>query len=259
MLHEVARAGGEQLVDDGAGSVPHVLLELADHLRGERARDDPAEPGVPRVVHVDHRTEVLVELHRQVFDARRTRGRREQLRAPAGLGHVGVPQQRVVAAFLDAERGIGRFEERRRLKRPQRPVSGMTLSVRQRPEGVVRKVEVAAPRLLVSHRMLTFRRTVPPSTYSIGAGVHRPRSKRRQAAHRSQAAAEGRRVGGIWHQDRAAQAAIKNGSARCVSSRLIPGCPAASVRPAVRRPRSIVMTPLRSPAERMVTGGLCRP
>ena len=114
MLHEVARAVREQLVDDDAGGALHVLLELLDHLRGERAGHDPAQPGVPRVVHVDHRAEVLVELGRQVEQAGRPGGRGEQLRVPARLGHVGVPDQGVVTALRRPNGDSARLEERRR-------------------------------------------------------------------------------------------------------------------------------------------------
>ena len=69
--HEVARPGGQQVVDDRGGRAAHVVLELGDQPRAERAGDDPAQPGVPGIVHVDHRAEVLVELDRQVRDAGR--------------------------------------------------------------------------------------------------------------------------------------------------------------------------------------------
>ena len=65
------------------------------------------------------------------------------LGVPARLDHVGVPDQRVVAALGRAERGLGRPEERRRLHRPQPRVRGVALRGRLLPEGVLRQVEVA--------------------------------------------------------------------------------------------------------------------
>ena len=80
---------------------------------------------------------------RQVEDARRPGGGGEQLRVPARLSHVDVPDQGVVAALRHAERRLARLEERRRVQRPQPRVRGVPLRRRQRPEGVIRQVDVA--------------------------------------------------------------------------------------------------------------------
>ena len=80
--HEVARPGGHQVVDDRGGHTLYILFELGDQAGAERPGHDPAQPGVPRVVHVDHGTEVLIELDGQVDQARR---------ALPGAEHVGIP------------------------------------------------------------------------------------------------------------------------------------------------------------------------
>ena len=136
----------------------HVLLELLDHLRGERAGDDPAEPGVPRVVHVDHRAEVLVELHRQVdrcsSPRRRTRTAagscwpRPRRRAGAGRSSR-VPRCRTAT-----------LPPRRTAATPAPAASGRRHSAA--PGGcaqnsLCRQVEVAAPGLRVGHGRTAFR------------------------------------------------------------------------------------------------------
>src|SRR5690606_11589130 len=83
--------------DDPRGDLLHVVLEPLDHPRGEGPRDDPADLGVPGIVHVDHGAEVLVQVVRHVGDADRAAPGAEVLRAAGRLDHVGVPGERVVA------------------------------------------------------------------------------------------------------------------------------------------------------------------
>ncbi len=41
------------------GPVAHGILDEGQHPRSECAADDVAQPGVPRIVHRDHRSEVF--------------------------------------------------------------------------------------------------------------------------------------------------------------------------------------------------------
>ena len=152
----------------------HVLLEPLDHLRGERPGHDPAQPGVPRVVHADHRAEVLVVLGGQVDDARRAAGRGEQLGMPAGLGHVRVPDERVVPAAL------GRRERDLRLGEPGRPGSARSLANaacrcvgRPRPELVRGQVDVQQVRVELAGTgvpaVVTERRSFPAAAAESGS------------------------------------------------------------------------------------------
>src|SRR5262249_32838320 len=69
--HEVARPGGDQLVDDPRRAPAYVVLGTGQHARCEGAGDDAADRGVARVVHVDQRAEEALHVRREVRDARR--------------------------------------------------------------------------------------------------------------------------------------------------------------------------------------------
>ena len=45
--------------DQALGPVAHRILDESQHPRSECAADDVAQPGVSRVVHLDHRPEVF--------------------------------------------------------------------------------------------------------------------------------------------------------------------------------------------------------
>ena len=142
VLDEVARAAVEQVIDDRRGHQLHVALELLDHPGGERARHDPAQPGVARVVHVDHRPEVLVELGRQVGNRGGAPAGGEHLRPPARLHDVGVPDQGVIPRPGLGEGRFGLGEERGMPGGAQHGERGPPLGERPPPELGVRQVDV---------------------------------------------------------------------------------------------------------------------
>ena len=131
----------EQVVDDRSGRAADVVLELRDHAGGERAGDDPPQPGVPGIVHVDHRPEVLVELDRQVRDAGRALGGGEDRGVLARLDHVRVLHQGVVTPSRVGERALGLGEERRPRLGPQLREGGRPVAQRQAPELRGRQVD----------------------------------------------------------------------------------------------------------------------
>jgi hypothetical protein len=78
------------LLDEPARTVAHRVLDHRQDARRERTADDVAQPGVPRIVHRDHRAEVLGEFGRLIAD-RDALGGAEDLRVAAGVEHVVVP------------------------------------------------------------------------------------------------------------------------------------------------------------------------
>ena len=100
--HHLARAVGmlrDHRLDEAARPVTHRGLGAGDDLRGERPADDVAQPQVPRVVHDDHRPEVLRQLRVRVVDGD-ARARAEDVRMTAGVPDVVVPGHRPVARSL---------------------------------------------------------------------------------------------------------------------------------------------------------------
>ena len=87
---EVALALVPHLGDEVVGDLLDVVLDGAHHAGVEGGRDDPAQPGVAGVVHVDHGPEELEELGRHVEDGGARLARAEELGVPADLDHVGV-------------------------------------------------------------------------------------------------------------------------------------------------------------------------
>ena len=82
-------------------------------IRGrERLRHDPADLGVPRVVHADHRAVELVQVGRHVGDRHRALAGAEHRRLGADRLQVGVPGDGVVARAR--ARGTGPRARRRR-------------------------------------------------------------------------------------------------------------------------------------------------
>ena len=102
--NEVAFAPVDQLIDDQRRGPLHIVLDLRDHPRRERRRDDAPQSGVARIVEVDHRTEELEELRRHVEDARGTAPRAEQLGPVARLHDVSVAGNRVIARPVKGQR-----------------------------------------------------------------------------------------------------------------------------------------------------------
>ena len=78
---------GDQILHQSAGTVADGLLDAGHHFGGERAAHDIAQPGVARIVHGDHRPEVLGHLWRLVGDGD-VRDRTEDIRVPAGVVDV---------------------------------------------------------------------------------------------------------------------------------------------------------------------------
>src|SRR5262249_29954881 len=158
VLDEVAGAGGQQIVHDPGGYPLHVALEFRDHPGGERARHDPAEAGMARVVHVDHRPEVLVELGRKIRDRRGAPAGREHLRVPARSHDVRVPDQGVVPRPPLGERRLGLGEERGTLGGAQRGEGGLPLCQGPGPELGIRQVDVRQRHrgVLCRHAWTTF-------------------------------------------------------------------------------------------------------
>ena len=123
MLDEVARPGLQEVVHNLRRRLLHVVLELVDHPGSEGPGHNPAQPRMPRVVHVDHGSEVLVELDRQVDQARCALPGTEHLRIPACLAHVRMPDQGVIAAAGDRERDFRVSEEWRLGQAAQGPAN----------------------------------------------------------------------------------------------------------------------------------------
>ena len=71
---EVALAFVPHRGDEVVGHLLDVVLDGSHHAGVEGGRDDPAQPGVAGVVHVDHRPEELEELGRHVEDGRSPTG-----------------------------------------------------------------------------------------------------------------------------------------------------------------------------------------
>ena len=90
---EVALALRGDGVDDLGGLRLDVAAEPGQRARRERLRHDAAQPGVARVVHVDHRAEELGEERRHVEDAGAL-ARAEEVGVAAGLDHVAVAGDR---------------------------------------------------------------------------------------------------------------------------------------------------------------------
>jgi hypothetical protein len=66
--HEVALAPRCHAGHDVRGDLRYVHLEGLQEPRRQGSGDDPPEPGVPRIVEVDHGPEEFVELRRHVGD-----------------------------------------------------------------------------------------------------------------------------------------------------------------------------------------------
>ena len=82
--------------DQAPRPVAHRDLGAGHDLRGERPADDVAQTQVARVVHDDHRPEVLGQLGVRVVDGD-ARARAEDVRMAAGVPDVVVPGYRPVA------------------------------------------------------------------------------------------------------------------------------------------------------------------
>ena len=124
-----------------AGPVAHRILEEGQHARGERAADDVAQPGVPRIVHRDHRPEVLGQLGGLVADRDPTR-RAEDLGMPAGVEHVVVAGHRPVAGSRGELLADERLVERHRSLSAQGGERAVTYVVVEAPEVPRREVDV---------------------------------------------------------------------------------------------------------------------
>ena len=59
---------GDHRRDQAPGPLAHRRLDPGHHFRGERPADDRPQPLMPRIVHHDHRAEVLGDLRRLVAD-----------------------------------------------------------------------------------------------------------------------------------------------------------------------------------------------
>jgi len=70
LCHEIALTLVDQFVHDLAGDRLDGIAGLVERPRGEGARDDPAQAGMARIVHVDHGTEELAERLGEVGDVR---------------------------------------------------------------------------------------------------------------------------------------------------------------------------------------------
>ena len=124
-----------------AGPVAHRILEEGQHTRGERAADDVAQPGVARIVHRDHRAEVLGQLGGLVADGDPTRGA-EDLGVPAGVEHVVVAGHRPMAGSRGELLADERLVERHRSLSAQGGERAVTYVVVEPPEVPRREVDV---------------------------------------------------------------------------------------------------------------------
>ena len=71
VAHEVDLTLVDHRVDDPRRRERDLVEHLVEHAGSERARDDAPQTGMARIVHRDHRTEVLVHLGRHVEDRHR--------------------------------------------------------------------------------------------------------------------------------------------------------------------------------------------
>ena len=135
-IDEVATGPGrEETVDHKGGDGSDPVLQTGDRRGGERPRDDPPQPGVLRIVHVDHRAEVLDEVLGQV----RNRGGAaepggEDLGVAARGDDVGVPDERVVPRAARRPGKLDLGEERRGVEPAQPLERRRPLGLRPRPE-----------------------------------------------------------------------------------------------------------------------------
>ena len=118
--HEVAQPAASRSSTTVMAARRASSSNLAISRGPDAAGDDPPQPGVPGVVHVDHRPEVLVELDRQVRMLVRALPGGEHSGVLARLDHVRVLHQGVVARALLAERGLGLLEKPRSRLGPKR-------------------------------------------------------------------------------------------------------------------------------------------
>ena len=141
LAHEVDLAGTADPFDDLPGGGGDVVEHPVEHPRGERARHDAPQAGVPGVVHRDHRAVELVHLGRHVEDRHRARGGREHLGRLAHGDDVCVPRDGVEARSARERCDLGLLEEGHGPLPAEHGEGGFALAPRTVPERGVAQVD----------------------------------------------------------------------------------------------------------------------